>query len=77
MTEFQNTVIELLKVIAHGQLVMMNVTPQTVGREHLVGEHAELLRCVFATLQSNAESGHSSHQLQDQAGDGTGEQTGG
>jgi hypothetical protein len=62
MTEFQNTVIELLKLIAHGQRVMINAMPQRPGTESLVRGYGELIDAAFASLQSNAESEHSSHQ---------------
>jgi hypothetical protein len=87
MNEFEKSVISLLKVIANGQLVQMNVTPQMVGRDHLVRQHADFARSVFESLQSIAESEHSLPQSSGVAqeyqrntgstGDGTGEQTGG
>ena len=77
MTDFEKSVISLLKVIANGQMVMINVMPKMVGRDDLIRLHGQLVESVFESLKSNAEFERLSQQLRDQAGDGTREQTSG
>jgi len=80
MTDFENCVISLLNVIANGQLVMLAQMPRVDGMPDLLSGHRELLETVRLKIESrrasNRESIASGEADQDQAGDGTGEQTG-
>jgi hypothetical protein len=74
MTDFEKSVISLLKVIANGQMVMLAAMPKMVGTGNLISGHQELLETVFQKIDARRQSAPSGEQSQDQAHDGTGEQ---
>jgi hypothetical protein len=81
MTDFEKSVISLLNVIANGQMVMLASMPRVDGMPDLLSGHRELLETVLLKIESRRASEreriHTGEVVQDQAGDGTGEQTGG
>ncbi len=77
MTKFEQSVISLLKVIANGQRLMIHAMHKTSDAPASLQWHDAFLDSVLQSLKLNAESERLSQQLRDQAGDGTGEQTGG
>ncbi len=56
MTEYETNVIALLKLIAHGQRVMIDAMPKMIGRDDVVRGYGQLCDSVFAELQSSGAS---------------------
>lgn len=71
MTDFEKSVISLLKVIANGQMVMLASLPRLEGSLSMIAGHQELLQTVFQKIDARHSSALSGEQSQDQ-GDGAG-----